>query len=154
MINKWIFFVLPALFCGQLLAASLQFGSGVDKTLLTDLTKVQATPEQFVGKTITVQGKIVSVCQKKGCWMQLAVNSGHTFKIKVRDGDMVFPVSARGKNALATGQLVKIEQDLASSHEQMAAEAKAQGKSFDPATVTKPQISWQLVPTAVEILAE
>lgn len=154
MSNRWIFFMLPVLFCGQLLAASLQFGSAVDKSLLTDLAKVQAAPEQFVGKTITVQGKIVSVCQNKGCWMQLAVTSDSTLKIKVRDGDMVFPVSARGKQALAMGQLVKIEQDLASSRKLLAAEAKAQGKSFDPATVTQPFISWQLVPTAVEILTE
>lgn len=154
MINRWIFFVLPAFFCAPLMAAALQFGGVVDKTLVTDIRKVAAAPEQFLGKTITLQSQIVSVCQKKGCWMQLAVTSDSTLKIKVRDGDMVFPVSARGKQALAMGQLVKIEQDLASSREQLAAEAKAQGKKFDPATVTKPLISWQLVPTAVEILAE
>lgn len=133
-------------------AASLQFGDKVDKSSLIAISEVQAKPESFLGKTITVQAEVVSVCQKKGCWMQLSAGSGQQLKIKVRDGDMEFPVSARGKQALATGQLVKIALDLESSREQLAAQAKAQGKSFDPATVTSPIVNWQLVPTAVEIL--
>lgn len=133
-------------------AASLQFGDKVDKSTLVAISEVQAKPESFLGKTITVQAEVVSVCQKKGCWMQLSAGSGQQLKIKVRDGDMEFPVSARGKQALATGQLVKIALDLESSREQLAAQAKVQGKSFDPATVTSPIVNWQLVPTAVEIL--
>lgn len=133
-------------------AASLQFGDKVDKSSLIAISEVQAKPESFLGKTITVQAEVVSVCQKKGCWMQLSAGSGQQLKIKVRDGDMEFPVSARGKQALATGQLVKIALDLESSREQLAAQAKVQGKSFDPATVTSPIVNWQLVPTAVEIL--
>lgn len=133
-------------------AASLQFGGQVDKSAVVAISEVQAKPESFLGKTITVQAEVVSVCQKKGCWMQLSAGSGKQLKIKVRDGDMEFPVSARGKQALATGQLVKIELDLESSREQLAAQAEAQGKSFDPATVTSPIVNWQLVPTAVEIL--
>lgn len=133
-------------------AASLQFGGKVDKSSLIAISEVQAKPESFLGKTITVQAEVVSVCQKKGCWMQLSAGSGQQLKIKVRDGDMEFPVSARGKQALATGQLVKIALDLESSREQLAAQAKVQGKSFDPATVTSPIVNWQLVPTAVEIL--
>lgn len=144
----------PVFFSVQLMAAPLQFGGSVDKTLITSISEVQANPAQFLGKTITVQGEIVSVCQKKGCWMQLAVASSQQLKIKVRDGDMVFPLSARGKQALAMGQLVKTELDLASSREQLAAQAKASGENFDVTTVTKPLVSWQLVPTAVEILTE
>ena len=133
-------------------AASLQFGGAVDKSALVAISEIQAKPESFLGKTITVQAEVVSVCQKKGCWMQLSAGGNKPLKIKVRDGDMEFPMSARGKQALATGQLVKIELDLESSREQLAAQAKEQGKSFDPFTVTSAVVNWQLVPTAVEIL--
>lgn len=145
----FLLFVMVAL---PLQAASLQFGGAVDKSAQVAISEVQAKPELFLGKTITVQAEVVSVCQKKGCWMQLAAGDGKQLKIKVRDGVMEFPVSARGKQALATGQLVKIELDLESSREQLAAQAKEQGTTFDPATVTSPMVSWQLVPTAVEIL--
>lgn len=145
-------FISLSLVALPLHAASMQFGGKVDKSALIAISEVQAKPELFLGKTITVQADIVSVCQKKGCWMQLSAGNGKQLKIKVRDGDMEFPVSARGKQALATGQLVKIELDLESSREQLAAQAKEQGKTFDPSTVTSPVVNWQLVPTAVEIL--
>ena len=73
------------------------------------------------------------------------------FKIKVRDGDMVFPVSAKGKKALATGQLVKTELDLESSREHLAAIAERNNTVFDAGLVTTPVVLLQLVPTAVEI---
>lgn len=68
--KRWGMLLVPVFFCGLLMAASLQFGDLVDKSLLTDLHAVAAAPEQFAGKISTVQGKIVSVCQKRGCSWQ------------------------------------------------------------------------------------
>lgn len=137
-------------FCSALLAQS--FGGEVDHTALTPISSLVATPDHYLAKPVTVQGEIISVCSKKGCWMQLASDvSEQQFRIKVRDGDMVFPVSAKGKKALATGMLVKTELDLESSREHLAELAKRKQQTFDPDTVTKPVVLLQLVPTAVEI---
>lgn len=136
-----------------LLAQTLRFGTAVDRTLLTPVSSLVATPDQYLDKQITVQGRIHSVCSNKGCWMQLESDqASQQFKIKVRDGDMVFPVSARGKIAFATGKLHKTELDLESSREHLADIAERQQKSFDPASVTQPLVFLQLVPTGVEIL--
>jgi hypothetical protein len=57
-----------------------------------------------VHKVVTISGTIDSVCSKQGCWMKFIANAGaKPFRIKVRDGDRVFPVSAKGKTAYATG---------------------------------------------------
>ncbi len=118
-----------------------------------DLTQLLATPERFSSGTITVQGTIAAVCAKRGCWMRLQVGDGQTLQVKVRDGDMEFPVSAKGKTALATGQLNISEIDIESQREQLAEDAAAQGKAFDPASVTAVKKVLQFVPTAVTIAA-
>lgn len=128
------------------------FGGVVDHTALTPISKIVAAPDHYLDKPVTVAGKINSVCSKQGCWMQLASDvAEQQFKIKVRDGDMVFPVSAKGKKALATGTLVKTELDLESSREHLAEIAEKNSTPFDPSTVTTPIVLLQLVPTAVEI---
>jgi hypothetical protein len=116
-----------------------------------DLTQLLATPERFNSGTITVQGTIAAVCAKRGCWMRLQVGDGQTLHVKVRDGDMEFPVSAKGKTALATGQLNISEIDIESQREQLAEEAATQGKAFDPASITTVKKVLQFVPTAVTI---
>ncbi len=134
------------------LAATQRFGSAVDLKALTPVSRIVAAPDQYLEKQLTVQGRIHSVCSNKGCWMQLESDQANQqFKIKVRDGDMVFPVSARGKTAFATGKLHKMELDLESSREHLADIAQRQQKSFDPASVTQPLVLLQLVPTGVEI---
>ncbi len=129
------------------------FGGVVDHQALTPISKIVATPDQYLDKPVTVQGEIISVCSKQGCWMQLASDvAEQQFKIKVRDGDMVFPVSAKGKKAFATGKVVKTELDLESSREHLAEIAEKNNTQFDPSTVTAPIVLLQLVPTAVEIV--
>ena len=134
-------------------ALAQNFGGAVDHAALTSISKIVAAPDQYLAKPVTVQGEIMSVCAKQGCWMQLASDADEQqFKIKVRDGDMVFPVSAKGKKALATGQLVKTELDLESSREHLAELAAKNKTFFDPSSVTTPIVLLQLVPTAVEII--
>lgn len=128
------------------------FGGKVDHAALTPISSIVAAPDKYLATPVTVQGEIISVCSKKGCWMQLASDAAEQqFKIKVRDGDMVFPVSAKGRKAFATGKLVKIELDLESSREHLADIAGQNNTAFDASLVTKPVVLLQLVPTAVEI---
>lgn len=133
-------------------AESQRFGTAVDLAALTPVSRIVAAPDQYLDKQVTVQGRIHSVCSNKGCWMQLESDqASQQFKIKVRDGDMVFPVSARGKTAFATGKLHKTVLDLESSREHLADIAQRQQKNFDPSSVTQPLVLLQLVPTGVEI---
>ncbi len=128
------------------------FGGKVDHAVLTPISSIVAAPDKYLEKPVTVQGEIIGVCSKKGCWMQLASDAAEQqFKIKVRDGDMVFPISAKGKKAFATGLLVKTELDLASSREHLAEIAERNNTAFDASSVTKPIVLLQLVPTAVAI---
>ena len=100
--KKTIALALALLF-SPLASASQSFGPAFDFTKSGSVTVAQvlAKPAGFLQQPFTVQGKIDAVCQKKGCWMQFATTADQpTFRLKVKDGDMVFPVSAKGKKRL------------------------------------------------------
>lgn len=133
-------------------ASAITFGGVVDKTKLVEVADILAKPQSYLQQQVTVKGTVEAVCQKKGCWMQFAADANQpTFRIKVKDGDMVFPVSAKGKTAYASGKLDPIEMDLESTREYLAHKAQEQGQAFDPASVTEAITLYQLVPVAVEI---
>lgn len=134
-------------------AEALTFGTEVNASNLTAVSTILATPDQYVGKQVTIKGVVTNVCEKRGCWM--TVKSDQRFQelfIKVRDGDMVFPMSARGSEAIVIGKLTAVPLSLEQSRDYLAEEAKKQGKDFDVASVTKPVNFYQLAPSGVKIL--
>lgn len=48
-------------------------------------------------------GKIESVCQKKGCWMQLDLGNGQKMRVKFKDYAFFVPKNAAGKTAIIEG---------------------------------------------------
>jgi hypothetical protein len=84
--------------------AATLFGAAVDKAAVIPVEQLLVQPASYLDKVVTISGQIDSVCSKQGCWMEFTANSEQgPFRIKVRDGDMVFPLSAKGKTAYATG---------------------------------------------------
>ena len=75
-------------------------------------------------------------------------------RIKVKDGDMVFPLSAKGSEAIATGNLTELKYSLKQTRRVLAHRAEEEGKAFDPASVIEPMTMYQLVPTGVSILGQ
>src|SRR5688572_32369593 len=75
-------------------------GAGVTLKDATPIAAVTATPRVFVGRTIRVDGVATAVCTHMGCWMAIAPEGqpdAPTVRLKVEDGVIVFPVSAKGK---------------------------------------------------------
>ena len=115
---------------------------------LKETVKISALLEnasQYVGKTVLVEGKIVDVCAKRGCWMELASDKEfQKIRIKVDDGVIIFPVTAKGKTATVEGVVESIElsKDAAVKHYQHQAEEK--DTAFDSTTVTGPVTIYQI----------
>ena len=149
--------VLASLLLGAVLnsahADTLNFGEAVQPELLTPVSTLMASPDQYLDKTVTIEGIIVAVCEKRGCWMNIASDERfQTLRVKVKDGDMVFPMSSKGQKALATGKLQALNFDLEQTRRIKAHFAHEAGEEFDPASVTEPMTMYQLVPTGVSIL--
>ena len=119
----------------------------------TPINELAANPGEFVGKTVQAKGKVADVCQKMGCWMNLVdPESARMVRIKVKDGEIVFPKSALGKMAVAEGRMVKIELTKEQATAMAKHEAEANGKTFDPGTVTGPKTIYQIKATGAVIL--
>ena len=95
-----------------------------------------AAPDDYLGKTVRVDGVITGVCKKRGCWMQVTdPETGNGVRIKVDDGVIVFPYEAMGKKASAEGVFEAIaltpEQVEARAAQQAAEHQHAEGESCD-----------------------
>ncbi len=80
-----------------------------DKTKISEIMK---SPENFVGKNLLIEGKVIDVCTMRGCWMKVSSDKKkESMTIKVKDGEMVFPISAKGKNVAIEGELFAVVVD-------------------------------------------
>lgn len=89
-----------------------KFGTGVSLDTATPIADVVKNPEAFVGKTIRIDGTATAVCAHMGCWMAVSQTDkadSPTVRLKVDDGVIVFPVSAKGKAVSAQGTFERIK---------------------------------------------
>lgn len=128
-----------------------KFGEQITMTDKTKISEILADPESFVGKKVLVEGEVTDVCSAAGCWMELKSDKEGKIKIKVKDGDIVFPMEAAGKKAVVEGLVYKIDLDHESAIEYMQHLAEDAGKEFDPKTVTGPMVIYQIKGIGAEI---
>lgn len=147
--NLTAFFLIVLSF--SLFAQVEKFGREISLNEKTKISDILADPESFVGKTVLVEGEVLDVCQHAGCWMELKSDSEGKIKIKVKDGDIVFPVSAIGNKAVAEGTVYKIELTQEEALKYFEHIAEENGKEFDPSTVTGPVTIYQIKGIGAEI---
>jgi len=129
-----------------------KYGKEISLTEKTSISKILSQPEEYVGKTVLVEGEVLDVCAMAGCWMELKSDAeNQKVKIKVKDGDIVFPVEAKGKSALVEGTVYKIELTQEEALEYYEHVATEQGTEFDAATVTGPITLYQIKGIGAEI---
>jgi hypothetical protein len=119
------------LFASAMLAAGAEtFGKGVSLNEATPLSSLLATPSNYEGKTVRVEGVVTSVCEEMGCWLALKptdAKDDETLIIQVEHGVVVFPMSAKGRRAAAEGvvQRVGSRESRAAAEEHARQEGKA-----------------------------
>lgn len=87
---------------------------GDDLTLKeqTKISEILANPDNYVGKKVLVSGVVTDVCAKRGCWINLASDKEFDkIRVKVTDGEIVFPMDVKGHEALVEGEVYKMEFD-------------------------------------------
>jgi hypothetical protein len=95
-------------------AEDTRLGAGVTLETATPIASLAAAPESFVGKTVRIDGVATAVCSHMGCWMAVAAADspdGPTVRLKVDDGVIVFPISAKGKRVSAQGVFEAVGSD-------------------------------------------
>jgi len=115
-------------------AAEEKIGAGVSLTEATPISAIVASPKDFAGKTIRIDGVATAVCEAMGCWMAVAESDkkdAPTVRLQVEDGGpIVFPISAKGKQVSAEGTFEAVgndehARDAASEHARQDPNASA-----------------------------
>ena len=72
------------------------YGDHPPKGLIYSVDELLSSGYDKLGSDILVTGIITEVCPMRGCWLQVKDdNSDSSIRIKVTDGEIVFPLSAR-----------------------------------------------------------
>ena len=141
-----------ALIVPGLASAGTTYGKGAGSGDIVPISSIYDNPASYVGKTVKVEGLIVDVCSRRGCWMSLASDRAfETLRVKVADGEIVFPITARGKKAVVQGKIQEIKMTMEQAIEFKKHQAQESGKTFDPASVTGPVTLYQIYATGAEI---
>ena len=129
-----------------------KFGAGVKQPTTVSVEEVLANPQAYANKPIRVEGMVTDVCPKRGCWFEIAgTKPGQKLRFKVQDGDMVFPMEAKGKFAVAEGVLAVKELTMEETKQLAEYQAKEYGIAYDPASITKPSTQVRLDGTGAVI---
>ena len=133
------------------LAADRKLGKPLTLPHATSIAQVLANPAPLVGKTVQVKGRVTEVCQMMGCWMALAdLDSKAVLRVKVNDGEIVFPTDSIGKMAVAEGKLTRMDltRDQAVARAKHEAEERtgpgSDGRKFDPKSIRGPDSIYQI----------
>ena len=122
-----------------------KFGKPLTLTELTKVSEIEKSPQSFVGKKVLISGTVVEVCSTRGCWLDIASDTAfEKIQIKVTDGVIVFPLSARGRTAYVEGVLEELKLSKKDALDYQRHKAKEKGISFDPDTVTGPQTIYRV----------
>ena len=86
------------------------YGNRISEGIIYDVDELLSSADNKLGTNLLLTGIITEVCPMRGCWLQVKdYNSNSSIRIKVTDGEIVFPLSAKGKNIIAEGMFTKLE---------------------------------------------
>lgn len=144
--------VLLMLLCPIANATAKSYGKPLTLEEPTAISAILANPAEFIGKHVRIEGMIIEVCAKRGCWVYISSDKAHEkIQVKVTDGEIVFPMSATGRQAIVEG----IVEELQFSHDQLVKYkrhlAEEKGQPFDPSSVKKGEKMIRLIGLGAQI---
>src|SRR5262249_2266511 len=144
--------MVTILAAGLMSAAEIKLGKPLTFDKSMPVATLLAHPDDYVGRTVQVKGKITEACQMMGCWLDLVNDEGQKVHVKVNDGEIVFPKDSVGKTAITEGKLTKSELTKEQAIARAREEAKEKGAKFDPAKVKGPVTIYEIQGTGAVIL--
>ncbi len=122
--------VLPMLTVPAFAGEAVQLGEGLQELPVTPAKDILERPDDFIGKTVRVEGDVLDVCPRKGCWAEIR-DEDSTLRIKVEDDVIVFPADSVGRVLVAEGVVEAIDQTRDQYVTWLAHLAEEKGETFD-----------------------
>lgn len=80
---------------------------------VTPLATIAANPTRYEGRQVHTEGVIKRVCQKKGCWLELADATGTRVFVPITSHAFSVPIKSVGGEALVEGTVHRRERSHA-----------------------------------------
>jgi len=126
----------------------VSYGSATTAEGAIGLNELEARlkDQKFEGK---IKGRVIEVCQEKGCWMKLQKENGEKLMVKFKDYGFFMPKTIVGKEVVLDGEAAVTEVSV----KQQKHYAEDAGKSKDEiASIKHPKKETQFVARGVLIL--
>ena len=78
-------------------------GTSADGSISVNELSSKMSATGYTGK---ISGKVVEVCQEKGCWMKVEKENGETLMVKFKDYGFFMPKDIQGKEVVLDGEAV------------------------------------------------
>jgi hypothetical protein len=125
-------------------AKGVTYGAGTTNEGVISVNKMPA--DKFSGK---ITGKVVEVCQEKGCWMKVEKADGEKLMVKFKDYGFFMPKNIEGKEVVLEGEAIVKEVSV----KQQQHYAKDAGKSEEEIKkITQPKKETQFIAKGVLVL--
>ncbi|MEW5855339.1 MAG: DUF4920 domain-containing protein [Myxococcota bacterium] len=125
------------------------YGKPFTTAAAVPVADVMAASDKFEGKSVKMTGTVSKVCQKKGCWFELAPTAGgRGVRIKSADYTIFVPMDSAGRTATVEGTFSSKTMNEAEAKHMAEDGAKAGEK---PAEVKGPVKEFQMAAVAVEL---
>ena len=112
---------------------------------LNELTKQMASQDTVLA---VVKGKVESVCQKKGCWMNIVSDEGESIFVKFKDYGFFMPLDLAGQEVVMNGKAFK----EVTSVEELQHYAEDEGQSKEEIEkITEPKKEYKFMASGVYI---
>lgn len=119
------------------------YGAGVasteSKAITVDKLSKKLKKDNKKVEGVAVKGKVIDVCEKKGCWLTIQTEDNSQFFVKMKDYAFFVPTALKGKNVVLEGTA---ERKVTSIDEQKhyAEDAKKPQAEIDAITTPKEEI--------------
>ncbi len=114
------------------------YGDSISPAGAIKASEVKAKLGKQDSAAMVVEGKIMEVCQKKGCWMQIQLPDSETMRVTFKDYAFFVPKDAAGKTVVIDGYAYNDTTTVA----KLRHYAEDGGKSKEEiAKITEPEVS-------------
>ena len=85
------------------------YGLEIDILNFYSLDDIIKKSTKYLNEKVLISGTVIDVCPMRGCWLMLKDStSEQSIRVKVKDGEIVFPLSAIGKQIDVMGVFTKL----------------------------------------------
>lgn len=127
---------------GQTYGAEISTRGAID---IAELPALLANKEKVKTK---VSAKVLDVCPKKGCWMNLYINDSTTAFVKMKDYGFFVPMDMIGKTVVLEGEAT-VKMTSVNELRHYAEDAKKPQSEID--AITQPEKSIRFLATGIKV---